>query len=82
MAGPGFKSGRLTPDAGAAYRVMLPGPGPAGLSWLSHNGTELCDLEKVAKPQPTHLQNEGMGQDKWGAFRGCHSDEKDKWSSE
>lgn len=26
----------------------------------------VCDLEKVAEPQPAHLQNEEVKQDKWG----------------
>lgn len=41
---------------------------------------ELCDAQKAAKPQPTHLQNGWIGQ--VGCLRGCHSEEKDKWGSE
>ena len=26
----------------------------------------MCDLKKAAKPQPAHLQNEEIKQDKWG----------------
>ena len=51
MAEPGFKSCRLTPDSGSAQQV-IPDANPASIA------IELCDLEKAAKPQPTHLQNE------------------------
>lgn len=60
MTEPGFKSGRQTPDSGLPTRRCLDAnPGSIAI--------ELCDLEKVAKPQPTHLQNEEVAQDKWGA---------------